>query len=101
MSTATLEFLIQTRRGLRSGMADYHPGCPNPMGFPTIHARHVLADHLDPLPLCWVAEGKSRPVPATVEDWEVSFDHETLPDYAVIDVNAFVSCPACKEQIHA
>lgn len=76
-----------------------------PMGFPTIHARHVLADHLDPLPLCWVAEGKQRHPDDTdqelVEAWELSFDHEALPDYAVIDVEAFVSCPACKEQIHA
>jgi hypothetical protein len=65
----------------------------------TIHVREVIADHLDPLPLCWVAEGKQRG--ATVEEWEVSFDHLALPSYHVIDARSFVTCLDCKEWLHA
>jgi len=97
---ATLEFTVQTDRGQRSGVMSL-----TRLGLPdldyAIHAREVIAEHLDPLPLCWVAEGKQRPVPATVEDWEVSFDHETLPSFAVIDVPAYVTCTDCKEWLHA
>lgn len=71
-------------------------------GYPApgiIHAREVIAAHLDPLPLCWVADGNQRG--ATVEEWEVSFDHETLPAYGLIDSPAFVTCADCKEWMHA
>lgn len=97
MSTATLEFYLAD--GGRHGLV-LAKEVPSDLGY-AIHARTVLAEHLDPLPLCWVAEGKQRAVPATVEDWEVSFDHETLPSYSVIDVPAFVTCADCKEWMHA
>ena len=96
MSTATLEFYLAD--GGRHGMA-LVKSPPSDLGY-AIHAREVIADHLDPLPLCWVAEGKRRPVPAIVEDWEVSFDHEALPSYVVIDAHPFVTCIDCKEWIH-
>lgn len=100
VGTATLEFTIQTDAGQRSGLMNLTlPAAPE-VDYP-IHAREVIAEHLDPLPLCWVAEGKQRLEPATVEDWEVAFDHETLPSFAVIDVPAFVTCDDCKEWIHA
>jgi hypothetical protein len=96
--TATLEFTIHTDSGMRSGLMNLTlPGVPD-VGY-AIHAREVVPDHLDPLPLCWVAEGKQRG--ATVEDWEVSFDHEALPSFSVIDVAAFVTCQDCKEWLHA
>lgn len=64
-----------------------------------IHARAVLAEHLDPIPLCWHAEGQQRGT--TVEEWEVSFDHLALPSYGVINVPSFVTCQDCKEWLHA
>lgn len=70
-----------------------------PLDTKTIHARAVLAEHLDPIPLCWRAEGEQRG--ATVEEWEVSFDHLALPSYGVIDVASFVTCQVCKEWLHA
>lgn len=70
-----------------------------PLDTRVIHARAVLADHLDPIPLCWHAEGRQRG--ATVEEWEVSFDHLALPSYGVVDVTAFVTCQNCKEWLHA
>lgn len=93
--TVTLEFYVSDSG--RSGIAQV---CGAELEG-VIHARQAIADHLDPLPLCWVAEGKGREVPATVEDWEVSFDHETLPSYSVVDVGAFVTCSECREWMHA
>ena len=70
-----------------------------PLDSKPIHARAVLAQHLDPIPLCWHAEGQERG--ATVEEWEVSFDHLALPSYGVVDVGSFVTCNDCKEWLHA
>lgn len=98
MSTATLEFYLSD-----VGRSGFLPWSSDLAAVATeaIHARSVIAEHLDPLPLCWVAEGKRRHDPATVEDWEVSFDHDALPSYSVIDVESFVTCTDCKEWIHA
>lgn len=96
---ATLEFSVHTQRGFQSG---FLPGLTADQAAEVrrvIHFREVVADHLDPLPLCWVADGKQRG--ATVEEWEISFDHEALPTFAVIDVKSFVTCDDCKEWLHA
>lgn len=95
MSTVTLEFYLSDvgRSGITTVREDQIKE--------TIHAKSSVAEHLDPLPLCWVAEGKRRPEPATVEDWEVSFDHETLPTFFLVDHDSFVTCRDCKEWIHA
>lgn len=93
--TATLEFyLADVGSGLLSWSSELAAAATE-----AIHARSVVAEHLDPLPLCWVAEGKQRG--GTIEDWEVSFDHETLPSYSVIDAKSFVTCMDCKEWLHA
>lgn len=96
MSTATLEFYLADVG--RSGFLPWSTELAA-VATESIHARSEIADHLDPLPLCWVAEGKERG--ATVEDWEVSFDHQSLPSYSVIDVRSFVTCVDCTEWLHA
>lgn len=98
MSTATLEVYLADVG--RMAMLAYRPEL-QAVTVETVHSRAVVAEHLDPLPLCWVADGQRRTVPATVEDWEVSFDHETLPSYAVVDDAAHVTCADCKEWMHA
>lgn len=64
-----------------------------------VHAVHAVAEHLPKLPLCWVAEGRQRG--ATVEDWEVSFDHQALPTYRVTDDRDSIGCRECLELVHA
>ena len=92
--TVTLEWYVADR-----GRMAIVTIAGRPLDAKVIHARAVLADHLDPIPLCWRAEGEQRG--ATVEEWEVSFDHLALPSYGVIDAEAFVTCQDCKEWLHA
>lgn len=70
------------------------------------HAAQTIpgGEHLGPMPLCWVAEAIQRG--ATVEQWEVSVDHEALPEFTVTTDRVLVEdpafgCPDCRELIHA
>jgi hypothetical protein len=97
--TLTLEFSIDggAKTGIMHATPDEVQG--HGFGMAVFHMRREIAEHLDPLPLCWVIDGERRG--GTVELWEVSFDHETLPSFALIDHQAYVTCDDCKEWIHA
>ena len=67
---------------------------------PGVHKAHPVSTLPDqPLPLCWVAEGKQRG--ATDDEWAVAFDHESLPAVWVHHDPEFVSCSECREWMHA
>lgn len=73
----------------------------DPLGF--THLRAELRDDTDDcldVPLCFV--GEARRMGATAADLNVTFDQAIdIEDYPRADDPAQVSCPDCKEWIHA
>lgn len=81
-------------------MTVYRVGELGDVVMPGVHLAETLDILPDnPLPLCWVLEGRERG--ATDEEWVISVDHEALPTYFVTPDIPLVSCRSCKEWIHA
>lgn len=66
---------------------------------PGIHKGQPVTTLDQPLPLCWIAEGKTRG--ATDEEWAVSADHGALPGFYVTELDELVDCRDCREWMHA
>jgi hypothetical protein len=66
-----------------------------------VHLERPLPGENFALPACWV---EGRLTPDDVAGWAVSYDHGNLPPVWMVTVRdgqAEVTCPECREWVHA